>query len=161
VLLGACRGLLYVLAAAAVAEGALERRALLWLGGGLGAYVALFSLVARHESRSHARAGPGGRPGWLAAALPLVALAPAAALRPLRWEWAALFAGALLAWLARSAHRVLRRDPDPRGAVMGWLSGMCLLDGLYLCLLDRPQLAALSGGLFVLTVAGHRRILGT
>ena len=60
-----------------------------------------------------------------------------------------------------SARHLFRRPPRTKQAVLGFLSGMCLIDMFLLCLLGRPEAAAVAFGGFVATVLAHRRIWGT
>ncbi len=162
-LMGACRGLVYVLAAVGATgtwEGPGDRAELWWCAGGLGAYVAVVTVLARREDQPPSTTSTAAR-NFLALVLPPVALAPVVAVQPERASPALVAAAVLVAWTARSAVLVLRRPPRVVPAVLGWLSGICLIDGLYLCLLDRPAPALAAGACFLLTALGHRRILGT
>lgn len=196
-LMGACRALVYPLAAAAVAW-PLDLAPVLWIAGAVGLYTVLLSLVARGEA-----GGPCHRP-WLCTAgavlAPMVPLAPVLAIHPQRW-WFAAGAGLLvLFWLGHCARAAIRssgigvpartrqdraegeqdapatqwrdtqsatewrgtREPGLRiRAVLGMLAGFCLIDVFYLTLLDRPLLAFVGLAGFAVTLAAHRRILGT
>jgi hypothetical protein len=133
------------------------------MAGALAAYVTLLTIIARREA-----GGPGPVPGagagwrrWLSLALPLIAVAPVSAAQTASWGWPVAAALLLVAWLARSAVMVLRRPPRVALAVMGWLSGICLLDAFYLALLEHPGAAAAAAACFALTAAGHRAVSGT
>ena len=157
VLMGVCRGLVYLVAAAAVAW-PLDWPVAALLAGAMTVYVILLTVVAQVE------AGPEAGPRrWLALALPLVALAPAGILWPGAgtrvWPFAA--AAVVAAWLLGAARHVLARPGRIRRAVLGWLAGICLVDAFYLTLLDRGELALVAAGCFALTALGHRYILGT
>jgi len=155
VLMGLCRGLVYLLAATAVAW-PLDRTVVITLAVAMTVYIAMVTVVARRE------AGPNlDRPNrCLALVMPGVVLAPMAVIRPA--ETLSILAAIMVTfWLFGAAHCALARPPRTRSAVLRWLSGICLVDGLYLTLLDRPGLALAALGCFVITVAGHRRILGT
>jgi 4-hydroxybenzoate polyprenyltransferase len=154
-LLGFCRGLVYLVSAAA-ANVAVDWSMAAWFAGALAGYVTLLSLVARGE------AAEGGG-GWfgLSLLLPLVALAPLAGVQPQEWLWTAVAAALLIAWLLYCSSFLRRRPPRIVAAILGWLAGISLIDGLYLALLQRPLLALVAGACFLLTSCAHRRILGT
>ncbi len=57
--------------------------------------------------------------------------------------------------------RVEAQAPRTRIVVSRWLAGISLVDAISLALLGRPGLAAAALGCLVVTVWGHRRILGT
>ncbi len=97
----------------------------------------------------------------LAVAIPLVVVAPMAVIRPTETAWSILAGIMVTVWLLGAAQCALADPSRTRSAMLRWLSGICLVDGLYLTLLDRPGLALAALGCFVVTVAGHRRILGT
>jgi hypothetical protein len=44
--------------------------------------------------------------------------------------------------------------------VHGWLAGICLIDAWFLALLDEPWLVVACLVCFIITVLGHRRIMG-
>ncbi len=156
VLMGLCRGLIYPLAAIAVA-GVVEVRVAGWLGGALAVYIAVVTFLARRESE-----GDAGSWRWLSIVLPLIVLAPAAVVRPQEWLWTILAAAALIAWLLRAVAFVLpKKKPRISRAVGRWLSGICLVDCLYLTLLDQPAAAALAVGCFALTAFAQRYIPAT
>jgi 4-hydroxybenzoate polyprenyltransferase len=155
VLMGACRGFVYLVAAAAVAPPA-EWQYTGVLATALALYVVCLTLVARREA-----GGPAGARRWLALALPLIALAPAAVVRPDAWLWPALTAAALVAWLLWAASSALVSPPRIKTAVGGWLAGICLIDAFYLALLDEPVLIVAALACFGATLAAHRAIPGT
>lgn len=172
VLMGACRGLLLVLAAALVDPRAAMAPFVLGPAAAITAYVVMVTACARGE---HAAGGGTTRtvrtlalllpaPLLGAAAGLLTAKAAAGAADPRRIVLAAAFAAWLLAW-----HRIcLRRlaEGHVAGAIMGWLAMMALADGMVLAAV------APSGGAtwvlvgictlgFVLTVRLQRRIAGS
>ncbi len=155
VLMGLCRGLVYPLTALAVA-GVVDARVAGWLGGALAIYIAVVTFLARRESE-----GDVGSWRWLSIVLPLIVLAPAAVVRPQEWLWTILAAAALIAWLLRAVLFVLQEKPRISRAVGLWLSGICLVDCLYLTLLDQPATAALAVGCFALTAFAQRYVPAT
>ena len=154
-LMGLCRGLIYPLAAVALAQ-SVDWRVTGWLAGALTLYVTLLTVVARGEAGDQI----GGR-RWWSVALPMIVLAPAAGLHASRWIWSVGAAVALVLWLAGAAGHVLRRPPRIKQAVLAWLSGICLADAFFLTLLDLPLAALIALACFGLTALGHRYILGT
>jgi hypothetical protein len=88
-------------------------------------------------------------------------LAPIAVLRPDTWIWTVVSAILVMVWLLNVSRHALARPPRLGQAVPGWLAGICLLDGLYLALLDEPGLGGAALGCFIVTTVAHRRILGT
>lgn len=153
-LMGACRGLVYLVAARAVG-GLLDVRVTVWLAGALALYVVTITVVARAET-SHRL----GVSRWLAVTPPLIVLAPMVALPPRSWV-AGAAAALLLVWLGLGARLALRRPPRTVQAILTWIAGICLVDAFFLTLLGRPAAAFLACACFGLTVWGHRRVLGT
>jgi 4-hydroxybenzoate polyprenyltransferase len=156
VLMGACRGLVYVVGAAAAGGATLDWPTLGPIAGAMTLYVILLTANARGEHAADAGASP-----LRLAALPAVLLLPVVALRPATAAWTAIAIALLVLWLLRCGAHAVRRPPRMRAAVMGWLAAICLADAYFLTLLDRPVPAAGAGVLFVLTILGHRRILGS
>jgi 4-hydroxybenzoate polyprenyltransferase len=157
ILMGACRGMVYVTAAAAMHRAlSLEWRTITIFAGALTIYTILFSVIARSETQQQL-----DRRKWLAILIPVIVLAPLALAWPARWWWMIIAMCALLAWLSRAVGHVFASPPRTRQAVMTWLSGFCLIDAFYLTLLDAPLLALIAAIAFGLTVIGHRRIAGT
>jgi 4-hydroxybenzoate polyprenyltransferase len=155
VLMGICRGMVYLVAAAGVFWPFEFFRAI-WLAGTLALYTVAITVVARSENirRLDARR-------WLAVALPPVVLAAAFVVQPREFATAGAAGLLLLLWLARAARAVFAKPPDTKAAIQSWISGMCLMDAFFLALLQQP-LAALAALLcFGLTVYSHRHIAGT
>ncbi len=156
VLMGACRGLIFVVSAVAVDERA-DVTTLGSLAGAMAIYIALVTALARREHAPDARRIPT----WALAALPVVTLLPALVVPPAHPDRAVAVGLFVVLWLGRSALLIRARPPRAQAAVMGWLSGICLVDAYSLTLLDERAMAFVSIGLFVLTWLGHRRIAGT
>jgi 4-hydroxybenzoate polyprenyltransferase len=163
-LMAACRGLVYVLAAAIAFASIDDRVARAGTSAVFGAvaapalalvaYTALLTLAARREDIAGVRLGAVW--AWL---LPVPYLVAALAYRPDRLLWTLFVAAAFLAWTTRSA-RLARAGRIP-GAVSGWLAGICLADALLLMLMNRLELAPLAVLAWLLTVTAQRRIAGT
>lgn len=152
VLMGACRGLVYLTAAAAFAW-PLDWTIAGTLAAALLAYVIALSLVARHETRTGHHAGP-----WTMLVLPIIALAPALFIHPMNWLVAAVCGVLLVLWLAATSMHLRANPPRIGAAITGWLAGICLIDALYVALLDQPRLALACVGCFIVT-RGMQRII--
>lgn len=155
ILMGLCRGMVYV-TAAAVMRWPLEWRTLSFFAGAMTIYTILFTVIARSETQQQL-----DRRRWLAIVIPAVVLAPLAISWPAQWWWMIIALCAALAWLSRAVGHVFASPPRTRRAVMTWLSGFCLIDAFYLTLLDAPLLSLVAVIAFAITVMGHRRIAGT
>ncbi len=153
VLMGLCRGLVYVLAALA-AGGALDPP----LAAGatsLAVYTALVTLVARDEAGTLTARGRGA-----ALLLPLAVLPWGlwvGAGNVLAW----IAGGLAVVWIARGILLVRGQPPRTVPAILTWLGGISLVDSFYLVALQRYDLAAIALLCFAVTVVAHRRILGT
>ena len=161
VLMGLCRSLVY-LTAAAVAHGEPGR----WAGsqwalvGGpaaaIGAYTLGITLIAAKET-----GGPVGWRRWASLGMPVVVLAgalgPRGGVEGLAWGFVGLF----VVWMAFPIRWVMRRPPQTVRAVLAWLSGMCLVDACVLAALGLLGQAGVAVACFGLTAWGHRRVLGT
>ncbi len=155
ILMGGCRGLVYVTAAAAVTP------QLDWIiTGTLAAAICVYIIVISIVARVEASGAAGARRRW-AFLLPVVVLAPAAVVRPLSWIWPSIAGLLVIGWLLHSARHVARRPLRIQRAVLAWLAGICLMDAFFLSLLDQALLAAVAAASFTLTVWAHRYILGT
>ncbi len=156
VLLGLCRALVYLPVAASV-HWPVDWWIALPPAVALGSYVVLLSVVARAEALPR----PQGRP-WLVLPLPLVVIMPAVILWPPRlWVLAVVAQFVLAGWLVATMRDLAARPPRLGRAVGAWLAGICLVDGYYLLVLDRPALACAAAACFVATVIGHRFVKGT
>jgi 4-hydroxybenzoate polyprenyltransferase len=155
VLMGACRGMVYLVAAAGVLWPFDLFRAI-WLAGTLALYTIAITVVARSENLRRL-----DQRRWLAVVLPALILAAAFVIQPREFPAAAAAGLLLLLWLGRAARAVFAKPPDTKAAIQLWISGMCLIDAFFLTLLQQP-LAALGALIcFGLTVYSHRHIAGT
>jgi len=156
VLMGACRGMAYLTAAAAVAW-PLDWAVAAPLAGAITLYIVVLTLVARAEAKRDV-----GSRGWLAVVLPIVAIAPAIMVHPDRVDpWMLATGAAVVVWLGQSIRHVRAAPPRIGPAVHAWLAGICLVDAFYLSLLERPAYVAIALACFGLTLLGHRFIPGT
>jgi len=157
VLMGACRGLVYLTVAACFAW-PLHWHVALPLALAITAYISIVTLIARGEAGQPARMGLVRR---FSIMLPLVALLPALWVVPSVWDAAIGAALLTLGWLVWTQRHVLQPTLQLKPAVLGYLAGICLLDALYLTLLDHNTLAIVALACFVVTIMGHRIISGT
>lgn len=158
-LMGVCRGLVYLTAAAAIAW-PLDWQTITILALAITLYITSLTIIAQIENESEISKTFGLRK-WLAITLPLIVLAPAIAVHPIGWPISALAAFILICWLLLALRHILASPPRMKNAILGYLSGICLLDAFYLTLLDQPILALIALACFGLTAIGHRYILGT
>lgn len=149
VLMGACRALVYLLAAAAMGGGLADAGAAAF---SLLAYVAGLTYAARQENLARIENA------WPLAmlALPVLYLASVSDLP------AFIFLLALLAWLAHGLRLLLvPAVRDIRRAVGALIAGISLLDATVIASTGHPLLALLAVAAFGLTLAAHRKIAGT
>ena len=130
------------------------------LAGAIMIYITIVTIIAQNETESETAKSFGLRK-WLAITLPIVALAPALAIQPNSWPMLAIAATFLICWLLLALRNTITTPPRMKNAILGYLSGICLLDAFYLSLLDQPILALVAIACFGLTAIGHRYILGT
>lgn len=162
-LMGVCRGLVYLTAAAALAW-PLDWQIIAILAGAMTIYITILTIIAQNETKTDTHpetAKSFGLRKWLAIALPVVAFAPALAIQPNSWPMSAIAATFLICWLIQALRNAIATPPRMKNAILGWLSGICLLDAFYLALLDQPILSVVALACFGLTAIGHRYILGT
>ncbi len=162
-LMGACRSLVYILAFIAVAPLPTEfpyHRTLpvevMAPSIAILAYIALLTLVARAENRTHL-----GQRSALTLAMPLVALSPIVVIAPAEPMIPLLAALAMLAALGAGARHALARPARTKSAILAWLAAICVFDAFILALLGLPALALAAGAAWLLTTLAHRRISGT
>lgn len=155
VLMGVCRALVYPLGAAAL-TGDTGLPAMLWPMAAVLLYTVGLTLIARAE---HGRGGSRwAKAAW---ALPFVPLIGAAGIGIDNQGLGTFAAGCLVAWGVYAALLVNRARPKTKRAVQAWIAGFCLIDAVYLALLDQVSLMLLAFGLFGLTLALHRVVKGT
>lgn len=155
VFVGAARGLVY-LAAAVAACGTLNDSKPFSFALALFAYTTAFTVMARSEHQEQI-----GNSRWLAAAIPLIVLAPGVWVTPDGALLAAVVAVVMIVWQVRAVRMVLRVPQKTKSAVHVWLSGFCLIDAFYLSVLGYSGLIAVSVGFFLLTLLLQRRVMGT
>lgn len=134
VLMGACRLLVYVIAASAGSTGVTGWAA--WCGLALMAYVVGLSCLARHESA-------GGPSDYFSLVLLAVPIVLALIMNGGSYREAALLLSAVLAlWIIRSLRPLFwSPEPDVKGAVSNLLAGIVFVD--LLAVLDVPRAAGL------------------
>ena len=155
ILMGCCRGLVYVLAAFSITD-LPDTTMLVVFSLGLGIHTMLVTGIARSERTST-------RPAiWYVVLLPL---APCAAVL-LLYDGSALLPvsifGVILALgLGRITGMLLKTPPRVIPAVLAGLSAIALLDAFYLAILGGWILSLLAVACFALTTLAHRSISGT
>jgi 4-hydroxybenzoate polyprenyltransferase len=151
VLMGVCRGLVYVTAALVVSRGLSPP--VIAGAFALLAYLIGLTYVAKQESLGRVRNL------WPLAflAAPLVYAAPAAASGI---AGAALFGG-LLIWIVLSLALLRRPAPDVPGAVVRLIAGIALVDALLIARSGFPVVAALAAMGLPLTLLLQRYVRGT
>jgi len=163
VLMGLCRGLVYVAGIAVMLDPEVSVRlgvAHVAMVVSITAYTVLLTIVARHEANPAAKTG-----GWTIGALPAVVVPVGALVWSDRYGFASAgLVALLLLWLLWAWWLLSRRGregPRAPAAVMAMIAGMSLADAYFLSLLARPGPALLAFGCFMLTVGGQRRIAGS
>ena len=157
VLLGGCRGLVYLLAySAATRADPWGARGMCLLAAGVSVYTAMFSLIARREV--------GPRPVWtrrLAWVIPVCVLGAIVLAQPRPAIATVLAAFVLLAWQVWCASLWSRASAKPVHAVMRWIAGICLIDAAAVCAMADWKLACVPLACFLVTLGLQRRILGS
>ena len=152
-LMGACRTLLYLVAAAA-GGGAAVRVMLPALA--LGAYVLGISLVARHESR------PTRVPRWPVILLMVPLLPVVRLVEDSGRSWVVVVCLAVLAWHLAMCFRDQRRRPDVSQLVSGLIAGIILVDLLFVMAVDAPRWSSAAFAvLLALALLLQRRVPAT
>lgn len=157
VFMAACRALIYVVGACAVAAEGTGRP---WQGtilasGLLALYIGFVTWIARRED-----SGQMDRRRWLAIALACLVPAACGVTWPISGvAW--IVAVVLLGLLARAARGLWCDPPRVQQAVMTWLACLCLLDSLFLCTLSGLAAGGIAAVCFVVVTLGHLKIKGT
>lgn len=155
-LMGACRGMVYVVTAVAGLGTVEAARHALLPALAVGVHTVLLSIVARGEASEQS-----SRARWLAFLIPIL---PIVVVQPRGAEglmWSVVAGVAMAAWLLAAARHLFDRRPNPRAAVMAYLAGFCLIDTYLVAVYGRPTLMLVTVACFAAVVLGHRRILGT
>jgi 4-hydroxybenzoate polyprenyltransferase len=160
VLMGACRGLVYLTVAAAMAW------PLDWAVAGplaiaMTAYIGVMTFIARSEAVVDASSMTIMLRRRLSILLPGIAIVPVLWVVPASWDVAIIAGVVMLAWLVFAQRHLLVPQPRVKNAVLSYLAGICLIDAFYLTLLERNNLAMIAGACFIATVLWHRRVSGT
>lgn len=155
VLMGACRGLVYLVSAASVTWPVNPELAL-WLSGSITLYTIVITLIARRENESDL-----GKRKLLALGMLIIVLNPLYLTLPFAWVWVIPLGLFFVTWNLRAAKAVSETPPRTKEAVLTWLSGMCIVDSFFLSLLGRHGLSVMALAAFVLTHQAHKRIMGT
>jgi 4-hydroxybenzoate polyprenyltransferase len=159
VFMGACRALVYITCAIAVAgpsQSSAVLKASLPFAIIIGFYTLSITIVARMENQ-----GRIDWRKWLSVAMPLVLIGVLFFVRPTRTVYAIIAAILLIGWMAYACRFVFTKPPKIKSTVLTWLSGMCLVDVWFLTVLDKPLLAIIALICFIITTYGHKRIPGT
>ena len=155
VLMGLCRGLVYLAAASAIAW-PVSLNIALTLAFVITVYIVLLTMIARGE------AGLDITPRrWLSFLLPVIMIAPAFIFHPADITWPVLFGSIATTQILFALRHELSPKPRIQKTVMGLLAAICLMDGFFLSLLDQHGLALIALACFFITAWGHRYILGT
>ena len=167
VVMGTCRGLVYLAAAAAVAwPVGLNWEMAGTFAGLITLYTVSITIIARIEERETMDARR-----WCAIIVPLMILIVPVMMavrihgdeRFASFRWIPAIASATLFayWMYASARHVFAKPPQTRSGILKWLSGMNLCDCYFLCMLGVPLLAIGPAIAFAITIWGHRKISGT
>lgn len=155
ILMGLCRGLIYLVAALAVSATVRVSPLILFVAA-ITLYTILVTIVARAEASDRLDARR-----WLALLIPFSAVAPVAVIGMEASRLAVAVGVIMVVWLLWVAMQLSNPRAPTVHAIMAWLAGICLLDAFYLSLLAEPLAAGLALVCFVVTRLGHRRILGS
>jgi 4-hydroxybenzoate polyprenyltransferase len=183
ILMGLCRGGVYVLAAASVygawawsdgmsdGEGPIAtggagvgvyeglRRCgpvLIWLGGVVTIYTTALTVIARSENEASV-----DRRRWLAVGAPVLVLSAAFGFQPSQRAWSVVVGFTMAAWLGRGARPLFERPPRVKSYVMAGVCGLSLIDAYFLTLHDQPVLALGAVGCFLVAAGSQRYLSGT
>lgn len=155
ILMGLCRGLVYLAAAAAIVW-PVSGKIALTLAFVITVYIVLLTMIARGEASLDIAPRR-----WLSFLLPVIMIAPAFILNPADITWPVIFGSIATTQILFALRHVLSLKPRIQKTVMGLLAAICLMDGFFLTLLDQHGLALIALACFFITAWGHRYILGT
>lgn len=155
VLMGLCRGGLYVLGASCVAWPA-PQDALLILSAAITIYVSGLTVLARYEVR-----GPKQWHAYAGLLLPIPCLAPIYFFTERLELWTFITGILLILWILRASAYLFPPHRRIGKAVLGWIGALSLIDAFYLSILGQPSLVLIAGACFLWTLTGHRYISGT
>ncbi len=156
ILMGLCRGLVYLTAALAVG-GTPQWNVVALLSTAMVVYVLVFSLVARGEASSKKM-----RFEQIVVLLPMFAVLFAEFVSSAAPAWQTIVGrGVFLLWSLGVALYLQSPQRHVGRAVAMWIAGIALLDLYHLTRLDQPGAAIIAGACFALTLVGQRRIAGT
>lgn len=155
VLMGFCRGLVYLATASAIVW-PVSWNIALTLALVITVYIVLLTMIARGEASLDITPRR-----WLSLLLPVVMIAPAILFHPADLTWPVLFGSIAITQILFAQRHVLSQRPRIQKTVMGLLAAICLMDGFFLTLLDQQGLALIALACFFITAWGHRYILGT
>lgn len=155
VLMGLCRGLVYLAAAAAIVW-PVSWKIALTLAFVITVYILLLTMIARGETGSDITPRR-----WFLFLLPVIVIAPAFIFHPADLTWPVLFGSIATTQILFAQRHILIQRPRIQKTVMGLLAAICLMDGFFLTLLDQQGLALIALACFFITAWGHRYILGT
>ncbi|MAB83132.1 MAG: hypothetical protein CMJ24_06815 [Phycisphaerae bacterium] len=162
VLMGMCRGLVYVVAAFSVMDTP-QLLLIISLAVGLGLYTGGVTAIARGED-TNIRSGqlPIVMIG-LGVLVPGYILAVDHPLESHVVPWVVFIVTGILfgLWTARNLLKLDTRPPQVMGSVLGLLAGMALLDAMFLAMLGWVSLALLAIACFALVGLLHQSISGT
>lgn len=154
-LMGLCRGLVYMIAATTIAW-PLDWSVAVPLAAALGTYITGLTLIAQMEASPETDARR-----WVSLVLPLVVCAPLLWVRPSPSLLLAVTVAAAVGWLIASARHLWAGPAGTKAAVLGWLAGICLVDAMYLAALGRGGLVVAAVACFALTQVSYRHVSGT
>lgn len=155
-LMGACRGLVYLTVASAIAWPLTRSPDTIVMALCMTGYIVILTSIARMEPYDSA-----GKRKAFAFVLPMIVVIPMLVVKDWDLMWATGGALAAVMWILIAARHLWEGPLGTRAAVMGWLAGICLIDAFYLLLIQDLPLAAGAAACFVVTVAGHRTVAGS
>ncbi len=158
-IMGACRALVYITAALAFYSDGLTNQSqtqLIIISLFIIAYIAGITLIARKEID-----GKPGKRKWLFILFPFAIILTIILIPPGNIAWTLWSLILLFLWFAKACQHMFTSPPNIPQAITTWLSAICLIDMLFLSLLNQPFLVCLAFGCFVITVISHKYIPGT